>query len=36
MIKDNVSEKERSLTGAITCVERASASECSPCCYAVG
>jgi acetyl esterase len=25
------SENERSLTGAITCVERASASECSPC-----
>ena len=26
------SEKEWSLTGAITCVERASASERSPCC----
>jgi hypothetical protein len=32
MIKGNISEKERSLTGAITCVEGASASERSPCC----
>jgi hypothetical protein len=32
MIKDNISEKKRSLTGAITYVEKASASERSPCC----
>jgi hypothetical protein len=32
MIKGNISEKERSLTGAITSVEGASASERSPCC----